>query len=333
MRLGAPIILTPRHYVELEEEIAAYFRETIIRPLARVLKSKDLDRELSNAKDPLLDAVTNGYIYYDDGAFRGDFDSKTSRRLRELGAKWNGVTKSFFIDRSRVPMEVLTVQAQALDRFDKIKSSLIQTIDALDIDQQFERFGFTDKFDNALALMDDRFTETVSSIVIPPKLTPEMRRNIADTWAQNLKLDIKKWSAQSIFDLRQDVMQNAFAGFRSENMINMIQGTHDVSKRKAKFLARQETSLLMSKFREERYKDVGVSRYKWSTSHDGRVRGSPAARAENPSATGDHYHLDGKIFFFSSPPVVDPRTGRRANPGEDYNCRCIARPVFDGVDE
>ena len=42
-----------------------------------------------------------------------------------------------------------------------------------------------------------------------------------------------------------------------------------------------------------------------------------------------HRHLNGKRFSWNDPPVVDARTGRRCHPGQDYQCRCVALPVFD----
>jgi SPP1 gp7 family putative phage head morphogenesis protein len=68
-----------------------------------------------------------------------------------------------------------------------------------------------------------------------------------------------------------------------------------------------------------RMQRVGVTRYRWSTSRDVRVR-------------ADHAALEGTMQTFSDPPVVDQRTGRRANPGVDFQCRCVAIPVFDNDD-
>lgn len=91
---------------------------------------------------------------------------------------------------------------------------------------------------------------------------------------------------------------------------------YGASKAKAKFLARQETSLLMSKYQEERFKDLGITHYKWSGADDQRER-------------PDHKLLNGKIFRFDDPPVTNRSTGAKNNPGEDFNCRCIAIAIVD----
>ena len=160
------------------------------------------------------------------------------------------------------------------------------------------------------------FEKAVRAISISPKLTEAQRDIIADEWGRNLNKYIKSWADKTIFELRDRVQANTFAGRRAEALEDVIRENYGVSQRKAQFLARQETSLLMSKFRETRYGQIGVRRYRWSTSHDERVR-------------SDHKHLNGKVFSFDSPPVTDARTGARNNPGEDFGCRCVAVGLVD----
>ena len=52
---------------------------------------------------------------------------------------------------------------------------------------------------------------------------------------------------------------------------------------------------------------AGYGRYIWTTRRDDRVR-------------PDHARLEGGIFRWDDPPVVDLRSGRRRHPGEDYQC-------------
>lgn len=316
MKIGKPLLFTPIYYADIEAEIARFFKSEIFAPLAKslILPLDEITNEKDD-KDPVLHAVKEGYLYYDNGAFRGGFNSKISKRLKDLGAKFSVRDSSWVIARGKIPAEILTAQAQADDRFHKLKDSLVKTIDGLDIDQQFEKYGFTEKYERALERMDEKFTESVASITIAPRLSAEQKEFIAHEWSQNLRLYVKDWSAQSILELRRDVQENAFAGLRSENMIKMIQGRYGVSQRKAEFLARQETSLLMSKFRESRYRDVGVDDYIWSGQNDGRER-------------PDHVLLNGTEQKFSDPPITNRKTGATNNPGADYGCRCTARPLF-----
>ncbi len=99
-----------------------------------------------------------------------------------------------------------------------------------------------------------------------------------------------------------------------------------VSQSRAEFWGRDQTLKLYANVNRERQEAAGARRYEWGHSDDERVRGNPGGVWPNG---GDHWALGGQIFEWSSPPIVDPRTGKRANPGEDYECRCTAYPVFD----
>lgn len=103
------------------------------------------------------------------------------------------------------------------------------------------------------------------------------------------------------------------------------------AKNKAKFLARDQVSKFNSSLTELRQTSIGVERYIWRTSRDERVRGNPSGKF--PNAVPSHFSLDGKEFYWSSnkPESVDgtARKPRGLNPGQDYQCRCIALPVLD----
>jgi uncharacterized protein with gpF-like domain len=43
----------------------------------------------------------------------------------------------------------------------------------------------------------------------------------------------------------------------------------------------------------------------------------------------DHADLDGTLQDTYDPPIVDKKTGRRGNPGIDFNCRCHARFITE----
>lgn len=78
----------------------------------------------------------------------------------------------------------------------------------------------------------------------------------------------------------------------------------------ARFIARDQTQRFMNSLSKHRQEAVGVKKYKWSSSGDGRVRPEHAAN-------------NGKFFLWAAP---DPVTG---HPGHDYNCRCVPIPVFE----
>ncbi len=112
-------------------------------------------------------------------------------------------------------------------------------------------------------------------------------------------------------------MARTSQGYRYETLVAEIQKSYGISQRKAKFLARQETSLLMSKFKQVRYQEAGSNEYIWDC-----VAGSSAHPVR-------HFHLlnRGKIFRWDTGAPINAN-GDRKNPGQDYNCRCFAKPII-----
>lgn len=130
---------------------------------------------------------------------------------------------------------------------------------------------------------------------------------------------------------RLETLIRANADLHVRDLVNLIQERIDVSEQRAELWARDQTLKANAEVTKERHLELGITEYIWTTSGDERVRGDPDGAWPVPkSGGGDHYSLEGKIFKYSEPPIVDTRTGRRANPGEDYQCRCTAYPIVAG---
>jgi len=93
-------------------------------------------------------------------------------------------------------------------------------------------------------------------------------------------------------------------GMRAE-----LQRIGGITRKRAQFIARDQTAKLNSELAQARAQAIGITEYIWRTSGDDRVRESHASK-------------NGKRFRYDSPP---PDTG---HPGMDYQCRCTARPVM-----
>jgi len=96
----------------------------------------------------------------------------------------------------------------------------------------------------------------------------------------------------------------------------------------AVFVARDQLAKLNADITQTQQRDAGVEKYVWDDSGDSRVRAC-------------HEELSGQTFRWDDPPEMWYKTkggrvytGRRCHPGEDYECRCVALPVFDeeGID-
>ena len=321
MKYLKPIIFKDSYYRQLEKEILQAFDKLFYEPLRKTLRGSMM-KEFQNSISDLISAIRSHKIIYENGVFQGEMNSKLSKEIKALGGVFVKHRRVWSLPKWRLPPEVVSAIADAAVTYAKMNQDLLTTIDNMNV-SDLPLFSYVKTIEN----INTDFEKIVRSYAIPPQLTPEAVKVINDEWAENLDLYIKGWANENILKLREDVRRNAFSGQRAGNLVKLLQSNYGSAKAKAKFLARQETSLLMSKMREQRMKSVGITKYRWATSHDEKVR---PENGNNPMGP-NHKILDGKIFSFDDPPITDRRTGAKNNPGEDFNCRCVAVPVVESA--
>ena len=271
----------------------------------------------------LIDALQTGRVWYADGKFCGQFNAAISRELRALGATPNAEAGTFAISQENIPTDLRATLANATEKAQALQKTIGDFLGKAAENVAKAPAGLTMRqtLDKIMVSLQNQFVISIEEvgekdIGIGLKPTEEIDETLRTTLVNNLDLEIKGWAAQEIAALRERVQANALAGYRADKLAREIAAERGISLRKADFIAEQETSLFVSKWREQRAKDVGCTRYKWSTSHDERVR-------------PDHRVLNGKIFSFDAPPITDQATGAHNNPGEDFRCRCVAIPIMD----
>jgi SPP1 gp7 family putative phage head morphogenesis protein len=102
-------------------------------------------------------------------------------------------------------------------------------------------------------------------------------------------------------------------GKRWEELKDDLEERGEVAGSHAELIARDQTLKLNGALNELRQTNAGVSQYVWSTSKDERVR-------------PEHAELEGTTQSWDDPPLIN---GEALNPGEDFQCRCVAIPVID----
>ena len=148
-------------------------------------------------------------------------------------------------------------------------------------------------------------------------------RQITNWVGENAQM-IKSIPSDAMREMQDIVLNGYREGKLLRDIQNEIQDAYGVNKRKAQMLARDQIATLNAQIAQAQQRDAGIQRYRWSTSHDARVRDC-------------HKALDGKVFSWDSPPEMwyetkkngKVMTGRRCHPGCDFACRCVAIPIFD----
>lgn len=335
----APITHKDAYTRAVEKEVIAWMREAVWTPLLIELFNAGVPvdpqyqaikfdeegaRANAGATSAVRAALESGQIHYADGKFTGRFSVAISKELRTFGATFNAGQKTWSIAQSRLPLTLSSSITESIAKSRHLHEDVIQTLVQMQANIAVAPVGLglalSQTVDRVIIDAGRQFIASVATkgIGIPAEFTPAMRKQLTEQLTANLDLGIKGWAEERIPQLRRRVEENVFNGMRSDKLARIIEAEFGVSKRKAEFLADQETGLLMAKYRQARYEDIGVQDYIWETSHDSRVR--PGHRA-----------LQGKRCSFANPPVEDPQTGHRANPGIPWRCRCVPRAIVNLV--
>lgn len=321
MQRLTPIIHRDAYTRAVESEINAYFEEVLIAPIENILKAHHLDISRENSPvDTLADALKKGRLWYSSGTFFGKINAALSSALRNVGATMNK-HGNFTLPSDKLPIWIRGAVEQSRERASKLHQHIVETLLII-----AANLSITTKtgIETAAAIpaiignLEQQFIDATKPLDITgPDLTPAAADHIRIDYTENINLSVKNFLKEEVLKLREIVQQNATAGHSTATLADQIETRFGVTKRKAAFLADQETSLLTAKFRQHRYSEIGVRDYVWQTCHDERVR-------------PDHRLLDGKRFSFDSPPITNRATGARNNPGEDFRCRCVPIPVIEG---
>lgn len=318
----APIREDKSDFDELEILISKIFREEIYLPLMAELSVKK--STLDNAFDDLLKAIQLGKIYFYRGKFKGKFNSTLSRELRKIGAEWDRKQGCFSIPQSKLPIDVRMAVSMSESTYHSKVDRILKKLSDVSPQVIGEKLKATSIFDSVLWKTEKKFEQSIKNISIAPRVTSAERLRISEEYTNNLQLYIQDFTEKETQELRQEIEKATMNGERYESLIGKIQKSYGVSQRKAKFLARQETNLLMTKYKQVRYQSAGIDEYKWS------CRKHPHDKSPDHHIKGNvrYYHglNDQKIFRFSEGAIVNEK-GEKKNPGQDYNCYCVAIPL------
>lgn len=322
--------LRPRDWAGVAQQIEVFFHEEVIAPVVKVVQADTAQKVgVTNAvgDDALRGALRSGKVQYVRGVFSGDFNAGISSAIKRLGGVFDKRAGVFRLPEVQAPQWVKAEAADYLNRAHNAHLAIQRELDAALERVDASRYDVDAQ--RMVASVDQGWLASAAQLALKPPLTEEGKQALSDRYSENLNLYIKKWLKEDVLRLRRDVQKNAEAGYRFDTLIEAIQKRSGAGRAKARFLARNETSLFMSEYREQRFAAAGVTTYQWSTAHDARVRPATDLTPREKLHAGNHRVLDGRVFAYKAPPIVDPHTGRRANPGRDYNCRCVDIPILE----
>ena len=121
--------------------------------------------------------------------------------------------------------------------------------------------------------------------------------------------------------IRESYLQNG----RAENLATIIHERTNVSKSRARLIARDQTAKINAELDQARMQALGVKLYIWQTSKDERVRHT-------------HANMQGVLCRFDDDTVYSKDGGKtwikreadkpKCKPGVEIQCRCFAKAIL-----
>ena len=309
---------------KIAKEIINWEWNWYYKPILDILKPN----YVVNDNNTLVEALKSGAIYYQNGGFyskTGRFSNRIALELEKIGARYSKYGRCYRLVKDKLSTNLLwaieTANAEIFTKVTAIKKVMDVTLGELD--NIIKNLKLADIAEEMILNLEKRVNENLKANkieVIAPKMTDFRAREFAKNYTENLEFYIKKWQPEEITKMRDVVGQMAIDGESRLTIEQYIQNQFKVSQRKAKFLARNESSIAVTEYLSAKYQEEGFTEFKWITNMDGRERKL-------------HRELNGKIFRFDNPPIiyVDEKRGivQRGLPAETYNCRCTFVPILD----
>ena len=147
--------------------------------------------------------------------------------------------------------------------------------------------------------------------------SPNMQELLDSTVFENTRL-IRTIPDQYLNQVQSIVVTNMKAGLRPSNIVSQLSNQFGITKRRAKLIARDQTSKANGEISKERQGSAGFEFFKWVTAEDSRVRD------DHDDIADDNIGFGVGIYRWNAPPKNNK--GQRIIPGQEINCRCIAIP-------
>lgn len=161
----------------------------------------------------------------------------------------------------------------------------------------------------------------VNSMIAATSIPPALKQSIRTSINENVDL-IKSLPSKYLTDLKGD-MDRLITGtgasmeyIQDQIAKNMINRNGQVERR-ARNIATDQVRKVYSDMNNSRMQKAGITHFEW------KHRGG----SKEPRPLHKH-KLNGNIYAYNDPPVIDERTGEKGLPGQLPNCKCSARPVY-----
>jgi SPP1 gp7 family putative phage head morphogenesis protein len=306
----------------IDDALFDYLWNGIYKPMFEIIGIKPL--KARNNDNIIIDALERGDIFYYEQGFKAKFKftNAQSLELKKWGAKWDKWEKVWKIPLDKIPDSVqVALAASKIEAENKIKTlqDYLREVQA-NLPLIAESMVFDKEVITVLDEFGNEIKKSVNRLnVIEPYLSEEDKKEIARVYTENVAYyTIKDFDVNRIPKMREQIAKFVLEGYRLDKVEDYLQKEFGIMKRKAEFLARNETATLLAEVKKASYQAMGFDMFIWKCIGDSRTRDL-------------HRHLNNTTWSYDRPPIIDERTGQTGLPGQTYNCRCTAIPFASGT--
>lgn len=187
------------------------------------------------------------------------------------------------------------------------------------------------RFNDLAPAMSESFAEAVTSgsdaglrsalrqagMTVKFTFTPAARDAVQAVIAENVGL-IRSIASQHLAEVQGMLMRSVARGADEGLMVRELTARFEITKRRAKLIARDQNSKASAIIQQVRQKELGITEAIWMHSTAGH----------NPRPS--HVGMNGKRYLIAEG-MMDEDEGRKVLPGELINCRCFCKPVIPGL--
>lgn len=289
--------LKEKYVKDIRSEIIKSLFITIYAPVLRTIQAHVSLRNSST--DVIKQALATGKVQYANGKFYGEWTAKLSKAFRDLNGTYDSKDNTWIVDVIPYDLQLAIADAEIMYR------NILEGIGGIDFELQPVPLTAYDK--TAEVMKKDLWLTLMGvSLIMPRDIETK-------PYIDELNQAIARYAEEEIDRLltfinlgEEDLRHVTKSNNTLIQIYNYIDERIEASKRKADFLAKNETNRMVNEYKMEEYQTHGIYQYIWQTMEDDKVRPYHAA-------------LNGKIIDYDEPPIQD-EYGNRAHAGQWYNC-------------
>ena len=197
--------------------------------------------------------------------------------------------------------------------------------DQIDVEKITDKVNRTARYARGISIRDWKaLVKNAVDLDINEPFYMETTEDLLNKWVYESVQNITSYPKEYLGKIQEIIIWGYTTHQPMVNVYRRIEKLTGDTRSHVRAIARDQMGTLNYNMTRYEHESMGVSKYKWVTKHDSRVREC-------------HRELDGHIFDWNNPPAMwystisrgIVYTGRYCHPGQDYQCRCVASPVFN----